>query len=114
MNPLTHLLTRWVVANAADLTPRDRALVTMSGVVPDIDGIGIVAEIATEQTTRFLPWWSKYHHVFCHNLGFGLLLGIIVLLAATRRWMSVFLALTAFHLHTVGDLLGSKGPDGYQ
>jgi hypothetical protein len=114
MNPLTHLLTGWVVANSAELAPRDRALVTLAGIMPDIDGIGILAEIATEQTSGALFWWSKYHHVLCHNLGFGLLIGFIVFWAATRRWMSTFLALIAFHLHMLGDLIGSRGPDGYQ
>ena len=66
MNPVSHLLTGWVVANTADLTTRDRALVTLAGVVPDIDGLGIIAEILTEQTAFPLLWYSKYHHVLCH------------------------------------------------
>jgi hypothetical protein len=28
--------------------------------------------------------------------------------------MSAFLAFLAFHLHLLGDLVGSRGPDGYQ
>ena len=28
--------------------------------------------------------------------------------------MTVLLALAAFHLHLLGDLVGSKGPEGYQ
>ena len=28
--------------------------------------------------------------------------------------MTALLALTAFHLHLLGDLVGSRGPDGYQ
>ena len=28
--------------------------------------------------------------------------------------MSAFLAFGAFHLHLLGDLIGSRGPDGYQ
>ena len=114
MNPVSHLLTGWVVANTADLTPRDRALVTLAGVLPDIDGLGIIAEILTEQTAFPLLWYSKYHHVLCHNLGFGLLLAVTAILFGIRRWMTAFLVLVVFHLHLLGDLVGSRGPDGYQ
>ena len=61
MNPISHLLTGWVVANTADLTTRDRVVVTLAGVAPDIDGLGVVAEILTENTTSPLLWYSKYH-----------------------------------------------------
>jgi hypothetical protein len=114
MNPISHLLTGWVVANTADLTTRDRVLVTLAGVVPDIDGLGLFAEILTEQTTSPLLWYSKYHHVLCHNIGFGLLLAVTTTLFSVRRWMTAFLVLMVFHLHLLGDLVGSRGPDDYQ
>jgi hypothetical protein len=114
MNPISHLLTGWVVANTADLSGRDRALVTLAGVVPDIDGLGAVAEILTEHTTTPLLWYSKYHHVLCHNLAFGLLIMVTIALLGVKRWMAAFLGLVVFHLHLLGDLIGSRGPDGYQ
>ncbi len=114
MSPITHFFTGWVVANSADLKRRDRILVTLASIVPDLDGLGILAEIATENTSSFLPWWSKYHHVLCHNLGFGLLITMAVFLAAAKRWTAALLALLAFHLHIIGDLIGAKGPNGYQ
>ena len=114
MNPATHLLISWTVANTADIPRRDRALVTLSGIIPDIDGVGIIAELLTENTATPLIWYSKYHHILGHNLGLGLILVAAVFLLSTRRWMSAFLALLAFHLHLLGDLVGSRGPDGYQ
>jgi hypothetical protein len=114
MNPISHLLTGWVVANTADLTTRDRVLVTLAGVLPDIDGLGFVAEILTEHTTSPLLWYSKYHHVLCHNIGFGLLLAATTALFSVRRRMTGFLVLVVFHLHLLGDLVGSRGPDDYQ
>jgi hypothetical protein len=114
MNPISHLLTGWVVANTADLTTRDRVVVTLAGVAPDIDGLGIVAEILTENTTSPLLWYSKYHHVLCHNLGFGLLLVVTTVFISVRRWMTAFLVMVVFHLHLLGDLVGSRGPDNYQ
>ena len=114
MNPVSHLLTGWVVANTADLTTRDRVVITLAGIAPDIDGLGIVAEILTENTTSPLLWYSKYHHVLCHNLGFGLLLVVTTVFISVRRWMTAFLVMVVFHLHLLGDLVGSRGPDNYQ
>ncbi len=114
MNPASHLLISWAVANTAAIARRDRILVTLSGIIPDIDGAGIVAELLTENTATPLIWYSKFHHVLGHNLGFALVLAAAVFLLSTRRWMTTFLALLAFHLHLLGDLVGSRGPDGYQ
>ncbi len=114
MHPVTHLLTSWVVANSAGLGPRDRALVTLSGVVPDLDGLGAIAEIATRESGTPLLWWSEYHHVLFHNIGFGLVLSVGVALAAVRRGRTALLAVLVFHLHLLSDLVGSRGPDGYQ
>jgi len=33
---------------------------------------------------------------------------------STRRWVTSSLVLLSFHVHLLGDLLGSRGPDGYQ
>jgi hypothetical protein len=114
MNPASHFLISWTVANTADISRRDRALVTLSGVIPDIDGMGIIAELLTENTAMPLIWYSQYHHVLGHNLALGLLLAAVVLALSIRRWVSAVLALAAFHLHLLGDLAGSRGPDGYQ
>ena len=114
MHPVTHLLTSWAVAESAELGPKDRALVTLSGVVPDIDGLGVIAEIATENSSNPVYWWSEYHHVLCHNIGFGLAIAVAVPLVASRRTCTTLLAVLAFHLHLVADLVGSRGPNGYQ
>jgi len=114
MNPASHLLLSWTVASAADITRRDRALVTLSGIIPDIDGVGIIAELLTENTTMPLIWYSKYHHVLGHNLVLSLILTAAVFLLSTNRWITAVLAFLAFQLHLLGDLVGSRGPDGYQ
>jgi hypothetical protein len=114
MNPASHFLLSWTIANTADIPRRDRVLVTLSGVIPDIDGVGIIAELLTENTSVPLVWYSKYHHVLGHNLGLGLILVVTVFLLSIKRWVSAVLALLAFHLHLLGDLVGSRGPDGYQ
>ena len=71
MSPITHFLLGWTVASAApSLNRRERAVVTIAGVIPDIDGLGIVAEILTRNSERPLNWWSEYHHAL-HNIGFA-------------------------------------------
>ncbi|MCP4626675.1 MAG: metal-dependent hydrolase [bacterium] len=114
MNPASHFLISWTVANTAEISRRDRVLVTLTGVVPDFDGVGIIAELLTENTATPLIWYSKYHHILGHNLLFSLFLTIGVFLLSVGRWISAALAFLAFHLHLLGDLVGSRGPDGYQ
>ena len=113
MSPITHLLAGWAVANAASLSRRERALVTLAGVVPDIDGLGAIAELLTRDAERPLDWWSRYHHVLCHNVGFALVVAAAAWLLSSRRSLTAALALLSFHLHLLGDVLGARGPDGY-
>ena len=114
MHPFTHLLTGWAVAESADLGPKDRILVTLAAVIPDIDGLGVIAEIATKNSSTPVYWWSEYNHVLCHNVGFGLLLAVGAALLAVRRTITLLLVVLVFHLHIFADLIGSKGQDGYQ
>jgi hypothetical protein len=114
MHAITHLLTGWLVANGANLERRDRAIVTIASIVPDIDGAGIVAELATRNSSHELYWWSEYHHVLGHNLVFGVAVTVAASLAARRRFTTALLAFVVFHLHLLSDLVGSKGPDGYE
>jgi inner membrane protein len=115
MSPITHFLLSWGVANTLpNSSRRDRAIVTLAGVAPDFDGIGIVAEVLTRKTQHPLHWWSDYHHVLGHNvLVAAVVTGIAALLASSRRYTAL-LACLAFHLHLLCDVLGSRGPDGYQ
>jgi hypothetical protein len=115
MSPATHLLTGWIVANAS--TRHDalaRAVITLASVAPDLDGIGIIPEILTARSDHPLLWYSSYHHVLCHNLAFGLVLALVARMIGARGWLTTALLLVSFHLHLAADLIGSRGPDGYQ
>ena len=114
MSPVTHLLLGWITANAAKLNRRERAVVTITGIIPDADGFGLVAEIATRDSAHPLMWWSEYHHVLGHNIGFCLLVTAAGYAFATRRWLTASLVFLSFHLHLFGDLVGARGPDGEQ
>jgi len=114
LNPITHLLVSWVIADSSDLDTRDRAAVTISGIVPDIDSFGIVAEQFTKGSKHPLLWWSDYHHILGHNIGFGLLVAVVVFMVSKQKWKTMGLALFCFHLHLLCDIVGARGPDGYQ
>jgi inner membrane protein len=115
VSPITHFFMGWAVANAApSLDKRERALVTWAGVVPDIDGLGIIADRLTRNSTHPLNWYAEYHHTLCHNLGFALLVGLMVAVLAKQRFKTAVLALLSFHLHLFADLAGARGPDGDQ
>ena len=116
MNPITHALTGWCLAESVPgLSRRGRALVTLAAVAPDLDGLGVIAELATWGSNHPLRWWTDYHHVLCHNLAFAIVLGVVSTVVVDRRRVLVgVLAFVAVHLHILEDLAGSRGPDGYQ
>ncbi len=114
MNPITHLLIGWGLANTADLNRRERGVVTLAAVVPDIDGLGIIADFATRNSSQPSELWGSLHHVLGHNLGVGILVSAVAFAVATRRWLCATLAFIAFNLHIVGDVIGGRGPDGDQ
>ena len=62
MNPITHLLVGWTVAQTAFLSRRERAIVTLAGVAPDLDGAGILLDFATGRHPG-AGAYAAYHHV---------------------------------------------------
>ena len=114
MSPITHFLSGWLLAHSASLDQRDRALVTLAAVVPDLDGFGLPIEILTRNSAHPLTWWSDYHHILGHNLGFALLVTAVAAALARRKSLTALLVFGAFHLHLFCDLIGARGPDGHQ
>lgn len=112
MNPITHFLTGWALANTAALGRRDRTVVTLATVIPDIDGMGIIPELLTRNARQTLTWGSDYHHGL-HTLVFALLVAGASYAVGARRRTTALLAFLGFHLHLLEDVLGSRGPDGY-
>lgn len=113
MSPVTHFLSGWVLANCARLDRKERALVTLACVVPDVDGLGIIPELLTRNSAHPLLWFTLYHHSL-HTLAFALIVAALSFAFASQKWKTAILVLLSFHLHLFEDLLGSRGPDGYQ
>jgi inner membrane protein len=115
MSPATHFLVGWLTAQATrPHEHRDRAIIALAGVAPDLDGLGIIPELLTRNSSHPLLWFSEYHHVLGHNLGFALVVGVVAFGFGQRRWHAALLAFVSFHLHLICDLLGARGPDGDQ
>jgi hypothetical protein len=112
MHTVTHLLLGWTLATACPLSRRDRALVALAGVLPDLDALGIVVEKATLHTEQPLFWYARFHHVLAHNLPCALLSTGVAVALARRRIRAPLLVAASFHLHLLADLVGARGPDG--
>jgi hypothetical protein len=87
MSPITHFFAGWLLASVSPtgrptaLTRREKALVVAAAVAPDIDGLGIIPELLTRNTSHPLLWFSEYHHSL-HTLAFALVCTLVGYLIA--------------------------------
>jgi hypothetical protein len=112
MSPVTHLLASWVIAAKTTDNPRDVRLVTLAGIAPDLDGLGLLADMTRNAFTggeRF-PLYQNYHHYLLHGIAGGIVIAVLLAAFAQRRWRVLLLALVVFHLHLLCDFVGSRGP----
>ena len=115
MSPITHFLVSWALAGTSGLKRRERAAVALAGVAPDLDGLGILPEIITRSSAHPLPWFTEYHHILGHNIGFAIIVTFAGLFfARADKWKTAMLVFVSFHLHLFCDVVGARGPDGYQ
>ena len=115
MNVVEHFFIGWCVASTAPgLDSRDRLLITAAAVAPDLDGLGMLVEIPTRNTSHPILWWTEYHHVIAHNVGAAVVVTALAFALAHRRWLTSALTFISFHTHILGDIIGARGPDGYQ
>jgi inner membrane protein len=111
MSPTTHLLASWIVAAGTTDNLRDRRLVTLAGIAPDLDGLGILLDIANGSFARGqVYYYPEYHHWLAHGLPAALLCSAVLAAWGRRRWRVFGLCLLVFHLHLLCDLAGSRGP----
>ncbi len=112
MSPETHLLASWVIgANTTD-NARDCRLVALAGILPDLDGMGLVVDLVTRACggpkTFF---YERYHHYLLHGVFGAVITALMLACFARRKWRVGLLVLLVFHLHLLCDLVGSRGPD---
>ena len=111
MSPETHLLASWIIAAKTTDNARDCRLVTLAGILPDADGLGVIADLASgwlggKQTHLY----GHYHHYLLHGALGGLLIVALVTGFAHHRLRVALLAVLVFHLHLLCDFVGSRGP----
>ncbi len=111
MSPITHLLLSWVAADELRLGGRDRAVVTIAGVLPDLDGVVPLAfDVANRLLGRPDCWYyGTLHHWLLHGLPAALLLTLLAWAVASRRWTAA-VTFAVIHLHLLCDLVGARGP----
>lgn len=113
MSPVAHFIGSWLVAAATTKNVRDRRLVTWAGVLPDLDGLGMVVDVvkslSSGQEMNF-HYYQKFHHIWLHGWPGALLVAIVLACFARQRWRVAIGCLVTFHLHLLCDLLGSRGP----
>ena len=97
LNPIVHGELAWLVAQKLK-SRRDRWLVTAAGLLPDLDGLTI---LAGEDA------YARWHHLLTHGVIAAAVIGATLSAFANDRLKVLLLALVAFHLHLVCDILGS-------
>ena len=84
----SHLIISWFAAEAAGLkSPRERRIVALSGLAPDIDVLaylGGIVYFGFDKELAFEHVWQVVHHRYTHGLGFVLLTGVIVFIVASH------------------------------
>ncbi len=111
MSPETHLLASWIIAGGATDNRRDCRLVALAGLLPDLDGLGVLVDMGTQALGyKGTHLYGQYHHLLLHGLFGGVLIALSMACFAQRRWRVALLALLVFHLHLLCDLAGSRGP----
>jgi hypothetical protein len=113
MSPVAHFLGSWLIASATTTNARDRKLVTLAGIIPDADGLGLIADVAVALATgreNTFHYYQKYHHELLHGWPGALIVAGLLACFAQQRWRVASLCLLTFHLHLICDLIGSRGP----
>jgi hypothetical protein len=104
----------WLASTTVKLNKRERTVITCAGIIPDIDGFGLIVDFVAKNFGYTTHYWFQFHHQL-HTLPFCLLIsGISAYVAKTKKLMVAVMACFVFHLHLFCDLIGARGPDGYQ
>lgn len=111
MSPITHFLTSWVVADAVLEDDRDKMLVALAGIAPDLDSVGVVVDfISPALGGPETHLYADLHHFLFHG-AFGItMLAALLAWRAREKWKVFGWAFLVAHIHVLADFLGSRGP----
>ncbi len=103
----THFLLSWHLARLVTPEVKERRWIAWAGVIPDLDGLGLLVDICTDRTTLYLDW----HHRLGHNFLLPVVFALLAAVACRRVKIGVW-AWVCFHLHLLADLVSGRGPEG--
>ncbi len=87
-------------------------VVALAGVLPDLDGLGIVADVFNHLVRhKETACYQDFHHFLMHGALGAAVVSAALACFARRRGRVAILALLVYHLHLLCDLVGSRGPD---
>jgi hypothetical protein len=98
MSPLIHLVTAWVIAIIFSSKLKDRRIIVLCGIIPDIDGVFIL--FSTELFIR-------YHHGFGHSYIFGIPLILILSYFSSEKLKTILFSIISFSSHLILDIIGT-------
>src|SRR5262249_58237132 len=79
VSPVTHLLASWIIAAKTTDNQRDCRLVTLAGILPGVDGLGLGVDMAREALGyRGSLLFSHYHPYLFHGFPGGLLIAAVL------------------------------------
>ena len=92
------------------IATRDKALVCLAGLAPDLDGLGIVVDFVTRLSgSPETNYYQDFHRLVGHGLPAALVIsGVAASLGYARMRVAIF-AFFAVQLHFLCDLIGSRG-----
>jgi membrane-bound metal-dependent hydrolase YbcI (DUF457 family) len=110
MNIITHALMGWCIGQRCSRQISEVTVVAAASVIPDVDALGAVVDLVRGGEAEL---FSAYHHKFGHCLPFCLFLLLVIHFIWKNGRLTLWFA-AVFHLHLLCDIIGAKGPDGYQ
>ncbi len=114
MSPGQHFIISWVAANSMRLDRKSRVCITLSGMVPDVDGAGYIFDKLVTNLGYQTHYYEAYHHILGHNIFSAFAVSIVFACICGKRLAVFFLSLLTFNLHILCDIAGARGPDGDQ
>lgn len=111
MNIEAHFLASWLVGAAVAKNPRDCHLITLAGVLPDLDGLSLLGDALSPFWGGHTDYYGQYHHFLLHGISGCIGISLFLACWAQEKRRVIIWAFALFHLHLLCDLVGSRGPD---
>lgn len=111
MNIITHFLASWSLAEVLNFKERDKNLISIASILPDLDGFGIFPDLFFRILKKGdLAYFGTYHHNLFHGIFGSLLFSLIFMFFSKKKLKFFIFSNFLIHLHFFFDLIGARGP----